>query len=114
MGFFTRLFSPEAANKVLDATIKGIDSKVYTDQERAEMRITQLKSLEPFKVVQRILVSAIAVVWVTLIMQYSLAIWLGAEAVKDALIELIQSEFVWGPTLAGFALYLGGGLKKSK
>ena len=112
MKFLTRLFSPDAASKAVDRIADGIDSAVYTPQERAQMKITQLEALAPFKVVQRILVSAIAFVWVVLIMQYSLAIWLGALDVQNALIELIQSEFVWAPTLAAFALYFGGGLKK--
>jgi len=112
MKFLTRLFSPEAASKTVDHIAKGIDSAVYTPQERAEMKLKQLEALAPFKVVQRILVAAIAFVWVVLILQYSIAIWLGYDAIKSALIELIQSEFVWAPTLAGFALYFGGGLGK--
>jgi len=112
MKFLTRLFSPEAASKTIDHIAKGIDSANFTDQERAAMRLKQLELLAPFKVVQRILVSAIAFVWVALIMQYCLAIWLENETIKDALLELIASQFVWGPTIAGFALYFGGGLGK--
>jgi len=113
MSFITRLFSPEAATKAIDAVTKGIDHANFTPQEQAELKIRQLESLAPFKVVQRILMASICFVWVTLIMQYCIAIWLDAELVKTALIELIQSEFVWGPTLAGFGLYLGGGLVES-
>ena len=114
MKFLTRLFSPDSAAKTIDRIAGGIDSAVYTPQERAQMKITQLQALEPFKVVQRILIASICFVWVMLIAQYSVAVWFGNAEVKSALIELIQSEFVWGPTLAGFGLYLGGGLKKSK
>ena len=114
MKFLTRLFSPGSASKAVEGVIKGIDSAVFTPQERAEMHIKQLEALAPFKIVQRILMSAICFVWVMLIAEYSVAIWLQNDAVKDALIELIQSEFVWGPTLAGFALYLGGGLRSKK
>ena len=112
MSFITRLFSPEAASKAVDHIAKGIDNANFTDQERAQMRLKQLELLAPFKVVQRILVSAIAIVWVALIMQYCVAIWLDSESIKKALLELIASQFVWGPTIAGFALYFGGGLGK--
>lgn len=106
-----RLFTPKAAVKALDAVTDGLDSAIYTPQEKAEMRLKQLKAVEPFKVVQRILMGAIALVWVLLILQYCAAIWIGAEEIKKALLELVAMEFVWGPTLAGFALYLGGGLR---
>ena len=107
-----RLFSPKSAIKTLDAVTDGIDSAIYTPQERAEMRLKQLEAVEPFKVVQRILISAIAIVWVALIAQYCIAIWLDNQIVKQALLDFIASEFVWGPSLAGFGLYLGGGLRK--
>ena len=102
----------EAAGKAVDAVAKGIDHANFTPQEQAELKLKQLEALAPFKVVQRILVSAIAFIWVILILQYSVSVWLKDEEIKAALLLLMALPFVVGPTIAGFALYFTGGLKK--
>ena len=112
MSFLTRLFSPEAASKTIGAVTKGIDNANFTPQEQAVLHIEELKALAPFKVVQRILVSAIAFVWVLLILQYCVAMWLELPDIKTDLLALMVLPFVAGPTIAGFMLYFSGGLRK--
>lgn len=114
MKFIKRLFSPEIANKTVNAVIEGIDDSVLTPQERFKLRVELFKVMEPFKIVQRILMASICFVWVFLILNFSLSIWLGNDAVKQGLLDLVAMEFVWGPTLAGFSLYLYGGARAPK
>lgn len=52
MNLLGKLFG---SDKVISAGINGIDSIVYTDQEKAENKLLLLKAYEPFKIAQRFL-----------------------------------------------------------
>lgn len=43
------------SEKVIDSSINTIDSLVYTDQEKANLKVDLLKNFEPFKLAQRYL-----------------------------------------------------------
>ena len=125
MNFITRLFSPEAAGKAVDAVAKGIDSAVYTPQERAEMKISVIKerinvlaALVPFKIMQRIMVTIIMSQWAFVGINMVIAIWVRAIWPKlDAvtpLMEFVQTQYMWLPVAGAVGLYLTGGLLSSK
>lgn len=119
MGFFTRLFSPESANKAVDGIINGIDSAVYTPEEKAGMKIKLLEALAPFKVVQRILAFAAALHWLFAGVNVIASIWIKAYTdgridVVDPLLQYALSDYVLWPTMAVFALYFTGGVLESK
>lgn len=117
--FVGDLFSKDKAAGTLDRVFDGIDSAVYTPQERADMRVRLLEVLAPFKVVQRILVSLIMSMWWLICLNFLVALWVkagteGAIDVTPDLIALIKTEFVWVPVAAAVGLYLGGGFMESR
>ena len=119
MGIFKRLFSPESANNTIDKITSGIDSAIYTNQEKAEMKIKLLDALAPFKVVQRILAFAAALHWLFAGGNVIVAIWVKAYTegridVVEPLLEYALSDYVLWPTMAVFALYFTGGVLESK
>lgn len=119
MGFISRLFSPKAADSAVDGIIKGIDSAVYTPQEKANMKIKLLEALAPFKVVQRILAFAAALHWLFAGFNVIGSIWVKAYTegridVVEAMTTYALSDYVLWPTMAVFALYFTGGVLESK
>jgi hypothetical protein len=119
MGIFKRLFSPESGSKTIDAITSGIDSAVYTPQEKANMKLKLLEALAPFKVVQRILAFAAALHWLIAGVNVVASIWIkaytnGAIDVTEPMLEYALSDFVLWPTMAVFALYFTGGVLESK
>jgi len=62
MGWFGNLFDESVAGKAVDAIIKTGDKLVYTEEEKAEMRlktadmhIKMLSAYAPFKIAQRLI-----------------------------------------------------------
>jgi|GEM_PF-7102717 len=113
----------------------------FTDQEKAEHNIAvrewglkQLVALEPFKVVQRIIVFGIMSVWMTI--GFSCVFAIIAQAfinmptttiidgvsqvtqnnldLVDPLLRFAFSDFILWPSTACFSLYLGGGFLESR
>ena len=76
MGIFSKIFgTDDVVKKAADGIYNGIDKLVYTDEEKAEMRLQAaqqflklLKAYEPFKLAQRLLALTFAipyiVVWI--------------------------------------------------
>lgn len=85
MGFFSSLFgSDTVVNKAVDGVYNGIDSIVYTDQEKAEnenkksnLKIQLLKAYEPFKIAQRVIAFMIGTPFV-FIHLITFFIWIGS------------------------------------
>lgn len=119
MGFISRLFSPESESNVIDKITGGIDSAIYTPQEKANMKIKLLETLAPFKVVQRILAFTAALHWLIAGLNVMTAIWVkalteGRIDVVAPLLEYALSDYVLWPTMAVFALYFTGGVLESR
>lgn len=119
MGIISRLFSPESANNTIDKITGGIDSAIYTPQEKAEMKIKLLEALAPFKVVQRILAFAAAIHWLIVGINVIASIWI--KALTDSKIDVVEpileyalSDYVLWPTMAVFTLYFTGGVLESR
>jgi len=90
----------------------------YTDQEKAENNlivrdwgVKQLEALEPFKIMQRIMVTIIVTEWAILFNVIILAICFKASFLTD-LINFAQSQYAWYPMGAAVTLYLLGGVWK--
>lgn len=107
MSWFSRLFSsgPEAANKVLDAGIRGLDALVFTDEEKSIARqklvdtwIETQKALQqetPIRsVTRRIIAFAVIFPFVLLILAAAVAFPFASEYSKF-LLELAESQFGW-------------------
>ena len=119
MGILGRLFSPESANNTINKITDGIDSAVYTPQEKAQMKIKLLEALAPFKVVQRILAFAASIHWLFAGVNVMAAIWIkalteGGIDVVEPMLEYALSDFVLWPTLTVYALYFTGGVIESR
>ena len=119
MKFLTRLFSPDSAAKAVDRVFDGVDSAIYTPQEKAEKKLQLLEALAPFKVVQRILAFAAALHWLFAGLNVIVAIWI--KALTDGSVDVVEplstyalSDYVLWPTMAVFALYFTGGVLESK
>lgn len=96
---------PEAAGKVLDAGIKGLDALVFTDEERAELnRKLGAQWLELQKVLgeettvrsvtRRMLALLVVCPFVALVLGCAAAYPFDKEYAKF-LLELAQSQFGW-------------------
>ena len=92
-----------------------------TDEEKMENNllvrkwgISQLQALEPFKIMQRIMVTIIMVGWVILFNTIIVAICLEADTVVANLLLFAQSQFAWYPVSGAVTLYLLGGVWKAK
>lgn len=128
MSFFGNLFgTASAVNNIVDKENgllvragTAIGNFHYSDQEKAnddkavkEWGIRFLDSLQPFKIVQRILALSTMFVFVFIVVNIVVAIWVKAlhpeiDAVTD-LLTFAFSDFVFWPILSIFALYTGGG-----
>ena len=73
-----KIFNP---NKLTDAIIDAGDAIVFTDEEKARMKIELLKHYEPFKLAQRLLALIFTINFIA-------AFWIGVAL------------FVWFPNLA--------------
>ncbi len=107
----------------------------YSDAEKAENNLTviefalqRLKSLEPFKIVQRIIAFATLFMWVIVGINVCVSIWVyaitkeikiigGIEVVTgiDARTDFMafaMSDYVFWPVICVFTLYCGGGVAR--
>lgn len=74
MGFFARLFgSDNVINKAVDGIYNGVDSIVYTDQEKAEnenkkssLKVQLLNAYAPFKIAQRFIALIVGIPFVAI------------------------------------------------
>ena len=73
-----KLFNP---SKITDAIIDTGDMLVFTDEEKAKMKLDLLKHYEPFKLAQRLLSLIFAI-------NFIIAFWVGVAL------------FIWFPNLA--------------
>lgn len=126
----------EAVDDIMDSE-KGhlakfggwIGNQQFTDQERAEWGAgvfkamsERLKALEPFKVVQRIMVFAIMFIWAVGAIAAITAIFLYTQvSVVDGvreytnpqfklLLTFLSTDYMTLPIVSAVGLYLGGGL----
>jgi len=107
MSWFSKIFSsgPDAANKVLDAGLRGIDALVFTDEEKSVARqklvdtwIETQKALQqetPIRsVTRRIIAFAVIFPFVLLILAAAVAFPFAAEYSKF-LLQLAEGQFGW-------------------
>ena len=77
-----------------------------------EWGFKQLEALEPFKVMQRIMVTIIMVQWAILFNVIIVAVCFQSTAIVNELKEFAMSQFAWYPVGAAVTLYLLGGVWK--
>lgn len=106
MGLFDWFSSgPKAAEKVLDAGVRGLDALVFTDEERAELNkklgelwvrtqevISQESSIR--SVTRRFLAFLVTIPYVALILSAAVAFYFNPEYAKF-LLQLADSKFGW-------------------
>jgi len=130
MGWFGRLFgTQDAINNVIDKE-NGLLTQVggwvgnmnYTDEEKAEAAaetrkwgLEQLKALEPFKVVQRVIAFMTTGMWAFVGINIVAALWIkaithGSIDAAEGLIELAFSDYIFWPVVAVLSLYMSGGV----
>ena len=75
MNWLTSLFSPKKIGELADSAVKGLDSIVYTDQEKAEKTQTAQKlyaklwmAAAPSALTRRIIATVMVGVWAFLIL----------------------------------------------
>lgn len=127
MGIFSKLFGTEkAVDNLLDKDTgliakagASLDRLHFSDEEKADnnivlkkLTLSQLATMEPFKVVQRILIFSICSMWVIVGLSVMVMIWMNHPQL-NAMIDFGLSEYVWLPSLMAFGLYLGGGTIES-
>ena len=82
----------------------------FTDQEKSQWALKTLSALEPFKILQRIMVSIIMVEWAILFNVIIVAICLDATTVTNNLLLFAQTKYAWIPVMGAVSLYLLGGV----
>ena len=86
----------------------------FTTEEQARWGIELLNALQPFKVMQRIMVSIIMIEWAIIVNVWLVAICLNSITVINSILALVQTQFVWMPVVGAVTLYLFGGINPFK
>ena len=125
MGILSKLFgADEVVKKAADGIYNGIDKLVYTDEEKADMRLKAaqqflqlLKAYEPFKLAQRLLALIFAVpyvfVWIVAATLFVIgAIWpqYGAAIEASKTLAKMNNETLGTPVAIILAFYFSGGM----
>ena len=136
MGFLATIFGAEKAvdniidrdNGLLTQMGGWVGNQQYTEQEAAtdktrrfELYLRMLDSIEPFKVVQRILAFTAAFVFISfsiaLIFAWGIDTYTSRDAIPlqsvDSLWKIATSNFITYPIVSVFTLYCGGGFLSS-
>lgn len=107
-------FGKKEAMETISGIGGWIDEQQLTKEEQIKWKIAFLGKMEPFKIVQRIIVSIVFGHWAIWGFNVFVAIWVSHftenETAYLALIVYAKLEMVWAPTIAATTLYLGGGL----
>lgn len=107
-------FGKKEANRVIDGVGNFIDEQQLTKEEQIKYKLEWFAKMEPFKIVQRIIVSMIFSAWAFLLANVVIAIWVahltGNKSAMDALFGLMEHKYIWMPTVSAVTVYLSGGL----
>lgn len=97
-----------------DIVEKLVDEAVNSKEEQARILATErLKALHPFKIVQRIMIGAVMIVWVPAAWMMLAFAALGWADALNRLIDVVSLGFIATPTALAFGLYFGGGTLES-
>lgn len=97
MSFWGKIFGSDSViEKATDGIYNGVDSIVYTDQEKAERLERMLKLYEPFKLAQRLIALAVGAPFVTIHTIVCL-VWIASVFVVG---DSVAYEFVKGEMAA--------------
>lgn len=125
MGIFSKIFgTDDVIKKAADGIYNGIDKLVYTDEEKADMRLKAaqqflklLKAYEPFKLAQRLLALTFAIPYVAVWIISAILFIIGALVPElsnaiDASRELakMNNETLGTPVAIILAFYFSGGM----
>jgi len=120
-GILGRIFgSKKTTEKIIDATIGGIDSLFTTKEEKISAINTHLKTVEPFKLMQRLLVLSITFVVLLLLLVcvgFVIASGFGFEngiAIVKNITSLIVEWNIGYAFMAIITVYISGGVLKRK
>jgi len=120
-GILGRLFgSKKNTDKLFDAAIGGVDSLFTTREEKIKAIGDHLKSIEPFKVMQRLLVLSITftvlfllIICVGFVIAYGFGFENGISVVKG-ITELVVDWNIGYAFTAIVTVYISGGVLKRK
>ena len=103
---------------VIDKGVDLVDKSFYTDQEKAEMKKELLKAYQPFKLIQRVLATTVALAFVAVVfIEISLVIMgLWFKEATEVAMQVNSLEVVsmlgWS-FMAVISLYFTGGVMDS-
>ncbi len=115
MSFFS-WFGKEEIVSAVKGVGNWIDELNLTKEEQVKLKMQLFKAMEPFKVIQRIMVTIIMRHWMVWGINCMVAVWVGyitgdtEYELFRIFIEYAKLEMVWIPTASAVGLYLGGGL----
>ena len=111
MNWISNIFGSET---VINGAVSGIDKMFYTDQERSEMKVKLLDAYRPFKLIQRVLATVVALLFafvlITEVTLVIIGIWFPITietAVQINELEVVQM-LGWG-FVAVMSLYFSAG-----
>jgi hypothetical protein len=113
--FIKSIFS---ASGVVDSVTKGIDSAIFTDQEKKELHLKMLPHYEAFKLAQRVIAFLFCGLFAFSFLFYILLITFHVELEASNIIDAVKEFYLGEITLTIVAFYFGGGtiaeLKRGK
>ena len=111
-------FGKKEATDIVKGVGGWIDEQQFTKEEQVKYKMHLLEKMEPFKIVQRIIVTWVMYVWamfaVILAFSWGLGVLINDWTPLNKVVEIVMTEFVWIPCLGVFTFYLSGGLKLFK
>lgn len=111
MGIFSKIFGTDSAiNKGLDMVASAGDKAFFTSEEKSDYKLKLLKAYEPFKLLQRVLVTLFCVPYVVLHCVVIILAICGVDSVDAEAISTMINNAFGLPVSAAVALYLTGGV----
>ena len=110
MGLFSiigSLFTSNNSNKVVDSITTGLDTLVYTDQEKANMKLEMLKHYEPFKIAQRLIATIFTVTFCIAFLTGLIVLLLGKDT--SPILNYVQAFGLDKIMLSIIIFYFAGG-----
>tara|TARA_R110000787_G_scaffold28999_1_gene78952 strand:- start:668 stop:1039 length:372 start_codon:yes stop_codon:yes gene_type:complete len=120
-GIIGRIFgSKKSTEKLIDAAVGGIDSLFTTKEEKIEAINNHLKTVEPFKLMQRLLVLSIVFTIIFLLLVcvgFVIAGGFGfvkGNTIAESITSLVVEWNIAYAFLAIITVYISGGVLKRK
>lgn len=107
-------FGKKESTEIIKGVGNWVDEQQLSKEEQVKYKMHLLEKMEPFKIVQRIIVTWVMHVWamfaVIIAFSWGFGLFTGNWIPFEKAVEAVVTEFVWVPCFGVFTFYLTGGL----